>query len=114
MGGMHEKPHQREIPEQGDKAIRKVEAPKLLRPGCCVAAVAPGEVLVPEEVMQQGQLHRCGGGPQIMPAHPAIEESQCGELHRHPHRADEVESQPAQDAALIEGCSEAHGSGYSR
>src|SRR6185312_6313934 len=53
--GLDEETHEGEVSEQRDQAVGEMEAEQLRGKGGVVAAVAPGVVNVPDEVVQHGE-----------------------------------------------------------
>src|SRR5665213_2631996 len=101
--GVDKEAHEGEVSDERDHAVGGVEAEELREDWAVVAAVAPGVVDVPDEVVQDGELDRCGGGDEVVAGGEVVEEGEGGELQHHAHRSDEAELEPAEERA--------HGSG---
>ncbi len=77
---MHERVHEGEVAEERDEAVGQVKAGDLAGAGGSVAAVAPGVVEVPCEVVEEGEFQGEGGGEEDVVGEDVVEEGEGGEL----------------------------------
>jgi hypothetical protein len=79
------------------------------------AAVGPGVVEVPDEVVEEGEFNGRGGGEEIVAGETAVDEGEGGKLHGHADGSDEIELAPADEevhgGGPDHGCTSVHGNG---
>lgn len=80
---MDEEAHEDDIAEERDEAVGEMESDELREWGRGGAAVAPGVVEVPKEVVEDGEFDGDGGGEEIVAGGSVGEEGERGELEGH-------------------------------
>jgi hypothetical protein len=87
-----EEAHEGEVSEERDEAAGEMEAEESGKRRWCLR---PREVEMPEEVVEECELDREGGGEEVVVRERAIEEGKRGELDGDAEETDEVEAEEA-------------------